>query len=55
MPETTTTTVNRNSEGQYQVTIPKALGDGFNLAGAKVEWKPKSGSSILMKVSEADE
>ena len=39
MPKTTTTTVTQNSEGQFQVTIPKALGDHYELAGKKLEWR----------------
>lgn len=39
MPETTKTTVNLNSNGQYQTTIPKALGDAFELDGKKLEWR----------------
>lgn len=44
------TRISQGSNGQYKVTIPKALGDGFDLDGVRVEWKPQSGSSILMKV-----
>lgn len=46
MPETTTTTVHQNENGQYQVTIPRALGDSLDLAGEKVEWKVESASSL---------
>jgi len=53
MPKTTTTTVNRNSEGQYQVTIPKALADARDLDGKKVEWKAESGTALIMR--EADD
>ena len=54
MPKTTTTTVNRNNEGQYQVTIPKALADGLDLAGKKVEWKIESGKALRMEVAADD-
>lgn len=50
MPKTTKTTVNRNSEGQYQTTIPKALGDAMDLDGKKIEWKIESGSALKAKV-----
>ena len=50
MPETTTTTVTQNSHGQYQVTIPKSLGDAFNLKGQKVEWSVESGKKLEVKV-----
>ena len=46
MPETTTTTVHQNENGQYQVTIPRALGDSLNLAGNQVTWKVESGKSL---------
>jgi len=49
------TRISQGSNGQYKVTIPKALGDGFDLDGEKVEWKPKSGSSILMRVVGEDD
>jgi len=52
MPETTKTTVNQNSEGQYQVTIPKALGDSMDLADEKVEWTTKSGKALRMEVAD---
>jgi len=52
MPKTTKTTVNQNDEGQYQVTVPKALGDALDLAGQKVEWKIDSGSALRMEVSD---
>jgi hypothetical protein len=50
MPKTTKTTVTQNSEGQYQTTIPKALGDAMNLEGKKVEWEVKSGNKLEVKV-----
>jgi len=52
MPKTTKTTVNQNSEGQYQVTIPKAIGDAMGLADTKVEWTQKSGKALRMEVAD---
>jgi hypothetical protein len=49
MPETTKTTVTQDSDGYYRVRIPKALGDGFDLAGEKVEWKPLSQDALRME------
>lgn len=49
MPKTTKTTVSKNKEGQYQVTIPKALGDAMNLEGSKVEWKINSSEKLELK------
>lgn len=50
MPETTKTTVNRNSNGQYQTTIPKALGDAFDMDGKKLEWKVSGSSKLEAKI-----
>jgi len=50
MPKTTKTTVNQNQEGQYQVTVPKALGDALGLAGKKVKWRIDSGKALRMEV-----
>lgn len=47
MPKTRTTTVSQNDNGQYQVTIPKALGDFFELDGKQVEWKSGSASNKM--------
>lgn len=52
MPKTTTTTVTRNSEGQYQVTIPKALADAMDLADEKVEWDVVSSEKLQMAVKD---
>jgi hypothetical protein len=52
MPETTTTTVNQGENGQYQTTIPKALGDALDLDGKKVTWKIETGTALRMQVEE---
>jgi len=53
MPKKTTTTVSQNSNGQYQVTIPKAMGDALDLAGEEVDWGIESSSKLsLQKVDE---
>lgn len=49
MPETTKTTVTQDKDGYYRVRIPKALGDAFDLAGAKVEWSPESQTALRME------
>lgn len=46
MPNQTTTTVSQNSNGQYQVTIPKAMGDALDLAGENVAWGIESSSKL---------
>jgi hypothetical protein len=53
MPKTTKTTVSQNQNGQYQVTVPKALADALDLDGAQVEWGIESGSKLsLQKVDD---
>lgn len=49
MPKTTTTTVTQNENGQYQVTVPKALADAVELAGEKVEWNVESSTKLSME------
>jgi hypothetical protein len=53
MPKTTTTTVNQGENGQYQTTIPKALGDALELDGKKVTWKIDTGNALRMKVDDS--
>lgn len=47
MPKTSKTTVSQNDNGQYQVTIPKHLGDALELDGKKVSWTIGSSTSRL--------
>lgn len=49
MPKTSSTIVNQGENGQYKVTVPKALGDALNLDGEKVEWDIHSGSALIMR------
>ena len=49
MPKTTKTTVNQGESGQYQVTIPKALGDAMDLDGEKVEWDVHSADALIAR------
>jgi hypothetical protein len=55
MPRTTTTTVSQNREGQYQVTIPKSVGDYHDLAGKKLEWKRGPAKDKILVVIQDDE
>ncbi len=32
------TTVNQDGNGQYKTTVPKSIGDMFDLDGKKIEW-----------------
>jgi len=49
MPKKTTTRVSQNSNGQYQVTIPKAMGDALDLAGKEVEWGIESSTKLSLE------
>lgn len=49
MPKRTTTKVSQNSNGQYQVTIPKAMGDALNLDGEKVAWDIVSSTKLALE------
>ena len=51
MPKTTKTKVHRNESGQYQTTIPKALGDALDLEGKRVEWKIAAGNKLEIKIT----
>lgn len=53
MPKRTTTRVSQNQNGQYQVTIPKAMADALDLAGKEVEWGIESSTKLSME--KADE
>lgn len=42
----TKTTVSKGKNGQYKVTIPKGLAEAYDLEGAELEWKAKSGDTL---------
>lgn len=48
MPKRTTTRVSQNENGQYQVTIPKPMGDALDLAGEEVEWDIVSSTKLAL-------
>lgn len=52
MPETSKTTVHQGENGQYKVTIPKALGDAMSLDGVQVEWDIAAGNKLELKKSD---
>ncbi len=52
MPETTKTTVSQGQNGQYKVTIPKGLGDAYDLDGKQLEWKADGASVLKVKISD---
>lgn len=43
----TETTVNRANNGQYRTTVPKDIGDMFDLDGKSIEWKRGSARDKL--------
>ena len=52
MPKTTTTTVNQGENGQYQTTIPKALGVAFDLDGKKLTWRVETGDALRVDIED---
>ncbi len=52
MPETTKTTVNQGDNGQYKTTIPKALGDAFDLDGKRLEWRVSGSGKLEAKIND---
>ena len=46
-PKTTRTKVHKNDRGQYQVTIPKGVGDYHDLDGAELEWRRGSATNKI--------
>jgi len=54
MPETNETSVNQGANGQYKVTIPKALAEAYDLDGKKLSWSVKSGNKLVAEVVEID-
>jgi antitoxin component of MazEF toxin-antitoxin module len=43
-----TSKVQKKANGQYVVTIPKALAEALDLAGATVAWQTVSGTKLSM-------
>lgn len=54
MPEPTKTTVNQGENGQYKTTIPKALGDAYELDGKKLEWRTAGKGKLEVKIIDTD-
>lgn len=48
------TSVNQGSNGQYKTTVPKDIGDVFNLDGKKLEWS-RGSSKDKFEVKIVDE
>jgi hypothetical protein len=48
----TKTRVSKGSNGQYKVTVPKDLADGFDLEGAELEWRAISGNKLEVEIHE---
>jgi hypothetical protein len=42
----TKTTVSKGANEQYKATIPKDIGDGFDLDGKKLDWRIVSGNKL---------
>ena len=41
------TTVNQDRNGQFKTTVPKPIGEAFELDGKKLEWKMGSARNKL--------
>ena len=48
----TKTTVSKGANGQYKVTVPKDIGDGFDLDGADFDWRVVSGNKIEVTIED---
>lgn len=46
MPKTSTVGVSLNSNGQYQVTLPRHLVASFELPGETIGWKIETGTKL---------
>jgi len=46
----TKTTVHRGENGQYKTTVPKDIGDMFDLDGKEIEWQRGSARDKLTLV-----
>lgn len=51
----TRTTVNQQKNGQYRTTIPKAIGDGFELDGVRLDWSMVSGNKLEATIVDEDD
>lgn len=47
-------TVNQGSNGQYRTTVPKDLGDAFDLDSKQIEWSVQSGSALRVTILDDD-
>jgi len=46
MPKTNTVAVSLNSNGQYQVTLPRHIVASYELPGERVAWKIETGTKL---------
>jgi hypothetical protein len=50
------TRVSKNQNGQFQVTVPAAIGEGMRLEGAALRWEFVHGRELKIRVeSRSDE
>lgn len=55
MPQTTVSESNftdaeGNERTQYSTTVPKGLAEGFDLAGKKLQWEVKNGTTFEVSI-----
>ena len=48
--ETTFDTAEGNERTQYRTTVPKGLAEGFDLAGKKLDWEVKNGTTFEVSI-----
>jgi len=46
--KTTYSTEDDTEQTQYRTTVPKALAEAFDLAGATIEWEVESGNKLTV-------
>lgn len=49
----TKTTVSKGANGQYKVTVPKDIGDGFDLDEKTLDWRIVSGNKLEATIDDA--
>jgi len=48
--ESTFTDGDDNERTQYSTTVPKGLAEGFDLAGKKLDWEVKNGTTFEVSI-----
>ena len=54
MPKTDTVTVSLNTNGQYQVTLPRHIAGSYELAGESIGWMIETGTRLSVQPIEGE-